>query len=447
MIYNHQIEKKCELPRYHNFASANYRVYQSKGSMPMDTFKDKRRIWKGKKIICIEGPDNIGKTMLANYIANEYHASRFHLGAPKKKGEEALKEQIQTLNDVLDRCKEPDYEVWDRSVIGEAVYGPLFRSYDHSEYWHSLLRLRKFEKKILFIVMYADESTYKRWRIEAKADEIKEYQKQAMAKTVSVKFIDIATKLGLANTLYINCNNYDSMNHRNAYICKRIEKFMKSVEYQYEKTDDYTRTFFNHNDRIWSPGIGFIRAAIKSADNCKSFHNATCKIGQHFGKLKMYNGEDATPVPAVGSIGSEVKYIFVGESTGYNEDGPQLGMPFYNGKSGQLFQYALDQCGIHPTHYYLTNVVKCNPKDNKLGNYVNKQNRDKLECVSMLVDEIALVKSISWKKIKVIAIGKVASEELERLDIEHAMIYHPSYYLRLGNGYLFPSSLMAMRVK
>lgn len=408
-------------------------------------FKDKQNIYKGKRIICIEGPDNIGKTTLANKIAEEYQLSRFHLGAPKKKGAEALNEQIATLDEVLSRCKESEHEIWDRSVIGEAVYGPLFRAYDHNEYWHRLLDLKKHEKKILFIVMYADTQTYRNWKILPKSDEKEAYQKQDMAKVVAVKFVDVATRLGLVNTLYINCNNYNSMDERNAYVLKRVDKFMKSVEYQYEKTDDYTRTFFNHDDRIWIAGRGFTRSPWEWSDNCKAFHKATCKMGVDFGKLKMYNGDEATPIPAVGSVGANVKYLFVGESTGYNADGPQLGMPFYNGKSGQIFQHGLDECGIHPTHYYLTNVVKCNPKDNKLSNYVNRQTRPLLECVQSLQAEIYNVLAVTPNKVKVIALGKIASEELDRLKIAHHQMYHPSYYLRIGESWKFKADLLVVR--
>ena len=33
---------------------------------------------------------------------------------------------------------------------------------------------------------------------------------------------------------------------------------------------------------------------------------------------------------------------------------------------------------------------------------------------------------------KVIALGKVAGYELSRFGIEHAVVYHPAYYLRMG---------------
>ena len=60
-------------------------------------------------------------------------ATLHHLGAPKEKGKKALQEQLATLGDVLLRvANTDDVEVWDRSVIGESVYGPSYRAMVHN---------------------------------------------------------------------------------------------------------------------------------------------------------------------------------------------------------------------------------------------------------------------------------------------------------------------------
>ena len=92
-----------------------------------------------KRVIIIEGPDNIGKTTLANQLAKEFNGVVKHSAAQKKKGAAALDEQRKKLARTLAEVEEgddPQLEIWDRSIIGEAVYGPLYRTrqYDHTLY-------------------------------------------------------------------------------------------------------------------------------------------------------------------------------------------------------------------------------------------------------------------------------------------------------------------------
>jgi uracil-DNA glycosylase len=63
--------------------------------------------------------------------------------------------------------------------------------------------------------------------------------------------------------------------------------------------------------------------------------------------------------------------------------------------------------------------------------YGSSSTRHVYECVGRLKDEILYVQAKN-PSAKVIAIGKVAGQELARIGIDHGLSYHPAYYLRIG---------------
>ena len=392
-----------------------------------------------KKIICIEGPDNIGKTRLCKQLSAMFKATLHHLGAPKEKGKKALQEQLATLGDVLLRvANTDDVEVWDRSVIGESVYSPLYREYDHEMYWLALQNLKKYHEQILLIVLYADQQTHEQWKIQAKGDEQESYQKKSQTLIVARKFVDVATKLDLSNTIYVNCNNYTSMDERNDYIRKRVRRWMAGKGFEYSRTHSYRESFFNLTQRMWVEGSGF----KENRYLCGMFREYACSIGKQHRRLKVIGGERAYPISPVGAC-HNVKYIFIGESSGYQPAREQLLIPMYNGVSGCIFQRALDICNIHPTQYYLTNIVKCNPDGNRLHDHMKAKGVEQFECTQRLIGEIDAVKRAN-KEVKIIAVGKVASETLTQMQQEHRMIYHPSYYARIGESWRFTHDLIKL---
>jgi len=58
----------------------------------------------------------------------------------------------------------------------------------------------------------------------------------------------------------------------------------------------------------------------------------------------------------------DAKLVFVGEAPGEEED--KQGRPFV-GKAGQLLSMALSAMGIEDDDYYICNIVKCRPKNNR----------------------------------------------------------------------------------
>ena len=391
-----------------------------------------------KRVIILEGPDNIGKSYLATALTNELidagykHTKLRHFGPPTKKGLEILQEQLDVLSHEANEMHRHEHiEIWDRSVIGEAVYGPLYRTgeYDAKEYWKELVEFcRAFQRKIMVVAFYADVSWYKSMQLRPKKDELKEYQGMAAAEKISTAFVNVVTKLPLKQRLLVNCHNYISLDVRNSYITARIRAWLKLFPFQHGQTNNYRHTFLNATQTQWEGRVGFRKERLTHYQ-CDEYNDRTCPIGRDHRELAAFGKEYRRPTNGCGAR-VRVKYIFVGEAPGGNGCG-KLGLPFYDDLSGNLMQTALDTLGILVTEYYMTNVVKCTPKDNKLDEYCVVAPVHRLQCTQQLAGEIAAIQKVN-RKAKVIAVGKVAAEELARIKIDHVMIYHPAYYLRMG---------------
>lgn len=148
--------------------------------------------------------------------------------------------------------------------------------------------------------------------------------------------------------------------------------------------------------------------------------------------------------PFTGNIRSDI--IFVGEAPGTQEE--KEGEPFV-GPAGQLFNKMLASAekNIHPRwkreNVYITNVVKCIPRNNTESNRFTRQPEieEIAKCKEILDKEIELIKP----KI-VVCVGAVAANTLIhptfKISQEHGKlfgdemkfvaIYHPSYILRRG---------------
>lgn len=63
-----------------------------------------------------------------------------------------------------------------------------------------------------------------------------------------------------------------------------------------------------------------------------------------------------------GKGNKKAKLLFVGEGPGRNED--LQGVPFV-GQAGRLLDLALEACGFSKDEYYIANVVKCRPPENR----------------------------------------------------------------------------------
>lgn len=386
--------------------------------------------------IALEGSDNIGKTHLAKILKREIsllssgkEPKIVHCGPPVGIGKAAFIYQRKYLKSVVENVQSAydGIEIWDRSVIGEDVYGPLYRTgqYDHAIYQRELYDgLQSVRSRMIVVVMFADLEFFKQFGIEKKEDETKKYQRMMEAPKIATRFIDVVARLNLKRTLYVNCANYTSLDDRNKYIISRIKMWLKLVPYQHTMTDSYRHTFFNAQQSLWETGRGFIDGRM----GCGAYDDRSCELGVDH-RVCRFGSQHDRPTGPCGAV-TNIKYIFVGEAPGEKGCG-KLGIPFYDDVSGNLLQTTFDRLGIHPVHYYMTNVVKCCPAGNKLSNYVSKHTIKELECVQTLSGEIGRIVQQN-PNAKIIALGKVAAEQLKRMHFKYHMVYHPAYYLRMG---------------
>ena len=124
--------------------------------------------------------------------------------------------------------------------------------------------------------------------------------------------------------------------------------------------------------------------------------------------------------------------LFVGEGPGQQED--LTGLPFV-GESGKLFDLLLDACRFNNEDYYIANVVKCRPPNNR-----NPLEEEAAACLPYLRSQFALIRP----KI-VVCLGNVAMKYLiskdrkiteargkweRKGDCDFIATYHPAALLR-----------------
>jgi uracil-DNA glycosylase family 4 len=125
--------------------------------------------------------------------------------------------------------------------------------------------------------------------------------------------------------------------------------------------------------------------------------------------------------------------VMIGEAPGADED--KQGIPFV-GRAGKLLTEALKSVGIDRRHYYITNMLKCRPPENRDPSAVEMSN-----CKGFLAAQMALLKP----KI-LVTLGRISMNELytKKMTITqlhgrqstkmggiiYFPMYHPSWALR-----------------
>lgn len=117
--------------------------------------------------------------------------------------------------------------------------------------------------------------------------------------------------------------------------------------------------------------------------------------------------------------------LFVGEAPGSTE--AVIKEPFV-GRSGHLLEIALREAGIKKKQYVLTNAVLCPPYSSPQRDYLRTPTKQEMySCSKNLKNIFDYVRPI-----RVVALGKVASDALTHIGVNHYALSHPAAILRAG---------------
>ncbi len=387
------------------------------------------------KWVIIEGSDNIGKSTLIKKLSKELNIQDIdHFGAPISKiKEEQINEQKSIAQSYIDCVLFPSQHsrviLNDRSIFGELVYS-FYRDY-YPDYYSQFIEKLKSKPDIecLFIVIYANNYTYQKFNIPNKK-EFKNYENSDQSAFISMKFIDEITKLKYGKIVVVNSNNFESLDARNKLITEHVKCFIKGYKYIIGQTNNYSNIPYNIEHRFYHSNIGFLSSSHKK---CMMYEKQVCVLGEMHKTSSPFGKTYNKPTDGYGAY-KNVKYIFVGEAPGHKGCG-KLGIPFYDDMSGNIFQQALYDNNISQFEIYVTNIIKCCPRDNELGTYSGLSMALSLECVKNIKQELDhILKSNEIKTIY--AVGAIPHKILSVLykdgGINIKKLYHPAYYGRMG---------------
>lgn len=195
---------------------------------------------------------------------------------------------------------------------------------------------------------------------------------------------------------------------------------MNNIEYIYNEIG--FKGFYRNKTKAL---IEILKAFYDTCKNCKK-----CELSKNRTQVVFGDGNP------------ESKILFVGEAPGADED--LQGKPFV-GKAGKLLTIELESVGLfRKKDYYITNVAKCRPPDNR-----PPKDEEAQACSYILKQEIDIIKPRL-----IVALGKTAAVSLSGtkhiLPTKHRgtfvyatpkslvlesgakifITYHPSYLLR-----------------
>lgn len=152
-----------------------------------------------------------------------------------------------------------------------------------------------------------------------------------------------------------------------------------------------------------------------TCEGCQS-----CELGSMRTNIVIGRGNANAPV------------MFIGEGPGEQED--KQGLPFV-GPAGQLLDVLLEALMFKPDDYYIANVVKCRPPNNRVPN-----DQEAEKCLPYLRNQVALVKpriivclgSTAAKYIiaRDVKISQIRGQWIERKGYWIMPTFHPAALLR-----------------
>jgi uracil-DNA glycosylase family 4 len=143
----------------------------------------------------------------------------------------------------------------------------------------------------------------------------------------------------------------------------------------------------------------------------------------------------------LGAGAIEPLVFFLGESPG-RLGADKTGIPFTQDRCGRLLRKMIEEIKLHPYEIYISNVLKCNPRNEK-GKNRRPSNEELVNCHEYLLAELHAVRARV-----VVPLGEIASkallgkkvrmEEINAKIFNHVEfgvifpLYHPGYIIR-GN--------------
>ncbi len=218
-------------------------------------------------------------------------------------------------------------------------------------------------------------------------------------------------KLKKVGGVYINPRNY-----RTSPLAIRGWKDFLSLDERVYGT--YARTIYNPRERFLVKGPkdeakartleGLYRGLLQEPLRfCREEYYRYQLQVREFKGLPFANGWPGSGV------------VLVGEAPGRRGCG-KTGICFYRDASGMLLRKVLFSLGVNPDLIYMTNVVKCNPPENRLKGFSEG-------ALGLLGDELQVLRPED-----ILAIGRTAEKALTRLGFEFTYLRHPAWYVRRG---------------
>lgn len=160
-------------------------------------------------------------------------------------------------------------------------------------------------------------------------------------------------------------------------------------------------------------------------------------IKEHIDACTCCSLSQTRHLPVMGRGNYQADLMLIAEAPGAQED--QQGIPFV-GRSGEILDELLGECGLGREQIYITNILKCHPPGNRDPKEVEKE-----ACFPYLKYETFLLKP----KI-IVCLGRVAAQRIistdfkitrqhgtwtYRKDCALTATYHPSAVLRDPSKY------------
>ncbi|WP_297479162.1 uracil-DNA glycosylase family protein [Thermococcus sp.] len=180
----------------------------------------------------------------------------------------------------------------------------------------------------------------------------------------------------------------------------------------------YARTIYNPRERfLISNEESEAKGTELSALYCSLLTDPEYFCGEENLMYQLKVGEFEGLPFANGFVGSKV--VLVGEAPGRRGCG-KTGICFYRDASGMLLRRVLFSLGINPDFLYITNVLKCNPPENRLKGIP-------AGAYELLARELEILKPNV-----IFAVGRTAEKVLTELGFEAEYLRHPAWYVRRG---------------